>query len=625
MPRQLGSRIVPAPVRKLFGGGKRSSRKGEVDDEPIEVDARLDRRGKRRGQRVRGIARRAQLSQIHLVNRTTGQRRVLHIGQVTGQDRAEIRLPATEKSTVLIEFLQADSQQHRQPLVLTYVSGSSEVTVNGVSVKERAPLGNNAIIGIDAVEYEVELFSFNQLPAVTRVDAAWTTNVGPFRDVNQDAIGLYQHRKAYMFVVSDGVGGGYAGDEVSEFSVQYLLAVFKKNIPYTLEWQDVFQTAFEYINAEVRNFVSTAPGPAGCTLTALFIRDWVATVAHAGDSRLYLLRGAQMRLLTIDHNRNVPVEESPPDGSPPRTRSVLDKAIGKSDTIEPDIFTFALLPRDRLLLVTDGVSNYVSDDEIYQMLATRRIDQVPQALIDLTNARENRDNASAVLLEVLDRAYEQDDWLATPDERVYVGGPDYPLTLEKPREMVTQHPSILQRGCVWLVAAVLILGVVWGGVQVWRLAGRVVESVSQSIEESSAASENSAGGIQLMPVTVAPGQLIPSLTPLSDGSTAAESGSPTGLLGVFQNALSPSSDGAVSTEEPASIPSIATPAQIIPSLTAIPATADGAATTEAATEDAPILITITPVQIIPSLPAVPPTEAESSSAIRPTSTLRASQ
>ena len=62
------------------------------------------------------------------------------------------------------------------------------------------------------------------------------------RDDNQDAIGLYQHQDGYMFTIADGVGGGYAGDIVSEYAVKYLLKTFQKNIDYRLSWIDIHPT-----------------------------------------------------------------------------------------------------------------------------------------------------------------------------------------------------------------------------------------------------------------------------------------------------------------------------------------------------------------------------------------------
>lgn len=478
IPGSLGNQMVPAELR----GWGRKGRSGKdqtaaVLDVP-EADPRLQRRGRRRGRRMKAPARRAAVSQIHLINQANGERSVLHIGQETGHTSAEISLPSAGITPLLLEFSQGEAQPHEETAQLTYVYGKSNVLVNGVPVNKHAMVKDGSTITVDDITYRVELFSFRQLPLITRVDAAWATNVGPIRDVNQDAIGIYQHRRAYLFAVADGVGGGYAGDKVSEFAVQYLLTVFKKNIPYNLPWREVFQKAYEYINAEVRHFVSAAPSPAGCTLTAVVIREWMAHIAHVGDSRVYLMRGTQFRLLTTDHNRTVAVEANGSSKLPARTRTILDKAIGKTDLIEPDIFSIPLQPGDRLLLITDGISHNVSDEDIYQLLALRRVDEVPDLLIEMTNSHENHDNASVILVHVLESVYERDDWAAVSDERVYVGGASYPLFLEKPREMTTRHPSALQYGCVLIFALLLLAGCLWSGVQLWQGAQRMAANLT---------------------------------------------------------------------------------------------------------------------------------------------------
>lgn len=494
MPRVIGNQLLPPQLRP--SGGKQRSATGKPVALP-EVDARLERRGKRRGHRVRTPASRAELSQIHLTYTATGERHVLHVGRSTGQGSVQLRVDTGAAQPVLLEFAQ-ENQTRGTTAMLTYLAGASNVMVDAVPVDRRAVVKDGSIITVGSAEYTVELFSFRNLPLMTRVDAAWATNVGPIRDVNQDAIGIYQHRRAYLFAIADGVGGGYAGDEVSAFAVQYLLMVFKKNIPYELAWHDIFTKAYEHINAEVRTFALAAPSPAGCTLTAVVIKEWTAYVAHVGDSRLYLLRGARFARLTTDHNRNVPVESSEPGNAPVRTRSVLERAIGKTDTIEPELQSIPIQPGDKLLLVTDGVNNQLADHEIEEIVATRRLDEIPDLLVEKANQRGNFDNASAIVIQVLDSVYARDDWKALPDERVFVGGANYPLNLERPREMITQHPSVIGMGCVAVVGVLLLLGLCWGSLQLWQGAQQWLASA-----DAAASTEQ--------PTAV----VIPSLTPLS--------------------------------------------------------------------------------------------------------------
>lgn len=467
VPQTWGRQIFP---RGLFGRRRKSDQRADVGDIP-EADQRMRDYGKRRGQRVRkakGAPRRAALAQIHLINRQTGARSVIHLESATGQEAASIRINFEERPPVLLRFTLTDEKVYGSPVLLTYVAGSSVVEVDGAPVDQRAAVKDGTIIRVDELTYELDWVSFGFLPAVTRVNAAWATNVGPLKDINQDAIGVYQHPDAYMFSVADGVSGAYAGEEVSEFAVKYLLAVFKRNVKYpNLSWLEVYRQAYEYINAEVRAFVSAAPGPAGCTLTSIYLRDWIAYVAHVGDSQLFLMRGAGFRKLTQDHNKLVVVDDASTEDLEARRRNILQKAIGKTAHIEPDIFTISLQPRDKLVLLTDGVTRNVSHEEIYQLLSTRRIDEIPELLIELTNTRRNTDNASVIAIDVLERAFEHDDWVARPEDRVWVGGLNYPLYLERPQEIETRYP-LAQVGCLVVLAIGIIVGIVYGVSQLWQ-------------------------------------------------------------------------------------------------------------------------------------------------------------
>jgi protein phosphatase len=331
-------------------------------------------------------------------------------------------------------------------------------------VTRDAPIHNNSVIVADGQEYVCNLFAWDRTPVVTRVDAGWATTIGPVRDHNEDALGIYQHPNAYMFVVADGVGGGRDGDRFSEFAVQYLLAVFNKNIVYNLNWHDIFAKAFRYINTEVRNFLGRSAFPGGTTLTALVIKGWDARCPRRGYTAV-LWHKDTLTQLTIDHcGRWRCCGHAPCGGSrSPLPREVLEKAIGKTDRIEPDLFTVRLQPGDKLLLCTDGVMNNVSLEEIVWLLRSVHISQVPDGLIRLALERNTSDNASAIAIDVLREPFIYDTWEAKPDERMYVGyDPLWSLRLRKPQDPQTEHPEVARAGCS--IATVALAGLMLYGI-----------------------------------------------------------------------------------------------------------------------------------------------------------------
>lgn len=405
------------------------------------------------------VAKQAQYSQIHLVAMDKSERVVLHIGTIIGRSEAEIVLNHTTPPTVL-RFTQSDPEQYGAPMRLTYVAGKAALQVDGAKVEADAPIREGSHITVDKREYTCQLYAWDKTPIVTRVDAGWSTNVGPKREQNQDAIGLYQHEKAYLFVIADGVGGGEYGDLVSTFAVQYMLATFHKNVAYNLNWADVLKKAFQYINAEVRSFAQHSINAEGTTLTAVVVSGFQAYVAHVGDSRLYHWHGDFLRLVTTDHVRHQPADQNTRalnEGEVVQMRDVLSKAIGKADVLQFDAFTLPLQPGDKLLLCTDGITRAVEINDISQLVASRRAPWLAEQLVAKAIEAETEDNVSAIAIDVLTDPYVDDTWQAVGSDRVYVGySRIWSLKLKAKQGTYTAHP-IYKRGGCWATLVVILL------------------------------------------------------------------------------------------------------------------------------------------------------------------------
>ena len=466
----FGNSIIPESWRKRLGLNIPKKRKGK-DGELVDADfGELDLKKARRlsgGRRMNPLQKQAQFSQIHLIAEQTGQRQIAHIGQKIDRSWTEMFVPVDEDTTVRLSYSIVDKSVYGSNVVATYESGIVDIFIDGEQLTKdiNLPLKHGSIVTIDESRFTVDMFAYELLPMQTRVDCAWVTNVGPVRDDNQDSIGLYQHNDGYMFAIADGVGGGYAGDIVSEYAVKYLLKTFQKNINLRLSWIDILIKAFRHTNAEVRKFVERSPYPAGTTLTTVVIREWTAYIAHVGDSRVYHLRNTSFKQLTEDHREQHPVErtakyEHIPDEFLP-IRDVLVKAIGKRDDIDPQIITTAVQPGDKLLMITDGITHQVSDLELYNILITETIDDAPDTMVKLANERENTDNASVILINVMEQAYEQDIWKGVSSDRVFIGGKNWRLDLTRPHEMTTDYVVPNQVGCIWSIILLFICAMFW--------------------------------------------------------------------------------------------------------------------------------------------------------------------
>ena len=241
------------------------------------------------------------------------------------------------------------------------------------------------------------------------------TDAGLVRSNNQDAYCIDPEGR--FFIVADGMGGHAGGQEASSIAVetikQYLQDQWESShaSPWLLE-----QAVFEANRAILRD-QDTHPERAdmGTTVVILIFRPspkdnsqglenlpepWCA---HVGDSRLYRLRGATLEQITEDHtwvNRALRLGNITPDQC--RThpwRHVLSLCLGRRDLQQVDVKTIDVLPGDRLLMCSDGLTEEVPDDIIAQNLKKMRAsDMVVNSLISIAKERGGRDNITIVAI-----------------------------------------------------------------------------------------------------------------------------------------------------------------------------------------------------------------------------------
>ncbi len=210
----------------------------------------------------------------------------------------------------------------------------------------------------------------------------------------------------FLFVVADGMGGHAGGDVASALTVkrlQQLDAPFQS----ATEAAHAFREELVAINTMLSETVTEHPELAGMGTTVtgvLTVADELA-VAHIGDSRMYVLRGGELSQITADHtfvqrlvdSGRITEEEAK---THPR-RSVLMRVLGDVDS-SPDIDSLILrtVPGDVWLLCSDGLSSYVSDEEMFEILTNRSsLDGAVDKLIEKSLVHGAPDNVTVVLLE----------------------------------------------------------------------------------------------------------------------------------------------------------------------------------------------------------------------------------
>jgi len=241
-----------------------------------------------------------------------------------------------------------------------------------------------------------------------RVTGAAATDIGLVREGNEDS---YLTEEP-LFAVADGMGGHRGGEVASHLAVETLEKMFKEgagDLPDQV--QEANRVVFE------RSVLDRKVAGMGTTLTAALVEGDRVRLAHVGDSRAYLLRDGELRLLTEDHtlvHRMVSEGEiSKEEAETHPQRSVLTRALGVDAVVDVDDDTFLVRPGDRLLLCTDGLTSMVPEDQIGEVLRTVRDPQeAAERLVRMANEAGGMDNTTVVILDFSD---DDDDAAAGPD------------------------------------------------------------------------------------------------------------------------------------------------------------------------------------------------------------------
>lgn len=232
------------------------------------------------------------------------------------------------------------------------------------------------------------------------------TDIGRKREVNQDYVFVSDQPVGNipnLLIVADGMGGHNAGDYASKFVVQ----VLKKELEKSREdgpramLKKAIASANHQLIAESKTDAKLEG--MGTTLVAATVIEHTLYFANVGDSRLYLLND-EIRQLSKDHSLvqemvrlgglNAEEAKHHPD------KNIMSRAIGVKEDIEIDFFEYRLKKGDIILMCTDGLSNMVEDEEIFQIVrSSRDVVEAVEQLIERANSNGGKDNIGVIVAE----------------------------------------------------------------------------------------------------------------------------------------------------------------------------------------------------------------------------------
>lgn len=237
-----------------------------------------------------------------------------------------------------------------------------------------------------------------------------TSDKGMVREMNQDYYYISKPYNEYsLYILADGMGGYVGGEIASSLAVNSAEEYISKNIKNieiinrdTL--QRLIKDAMEYANKIVyeKSKTDINLSEMGTTLEVCLIYNNKVYIGHIGDSRVYRIRKNIIRKLTTDHSY---VEKLVRDGTITKEeachhpkKNMLIKALGCEEYIEPDILVKGFLKEDILLMCSDGLTNLLTDKEIYEVI-TNNMGNADKLLIQKANIKGGYDNITAVVIE----------------------------------------------------------------------------------------------------------------------------------------------------------------------------------------------------------------------------------
>ncbi|HEY6229915.1 MAG TPA: Stp1/IreP family PP2C-type Ser/Thr phosphatase [Pyrinomonadaceae bacterium] len=254
--------------------------------------------------------------------------------------------------------------------------------------------------------------------AAWEVCATIRTDPGCVREVNEDASRFISPndaellaKKGALLIVADGMGGHSAGEVASSLAVETISRAYFEHGGSPLE---NLRAAFTEANSRIYEAASADEKleGMGTTCTALVLQNDTALAAHVGDSRLYLIRNADIYLMTEDHSAvNEMVKLgiiSQQQARHHEDKNVILRALGTSPQVEITTWEkpLAVSLQDKFLLCSDGLTDLVEDEEIKSLVLLAADNFAAcESLIDLAKKRGGYDNITVAILTVVSAGY----------------------------------------------------------------------------------------------------------------------------------------------------------------------------------------------------------------------------
>lgn len=234
------------------------------------------------------------------------------------------------------------------------------------------------------------------------------TDIGLVRSSNQDSYAAGEMPGGVAWaIVCDGMGGANGGNIASATAVKMISEIISTTYREGMSSNSIrtmLQSAIYSANVSIYDMSKQVENLSGMgtTVVAAVVSAGRVHVAHAGDSRAYLLGNGELMQITRDHSI---VQSMMEDGrltesqakTHPR-KNIITRALGVEESIEIDYNELELDNGRQLLICTDGLTNFVENDAILSIAAHNEFYDYPEKLIEAALANGGGDNVTVVVI-----------------------------------------------------------------------------------------------------------------------------------------------------------------------------------------------------------------------------------
>lgn len=255
-----------------------------------------------------------------------------------------------------------------------------------------------------------ELELTQTMPVFGKIQYGSCTEKG-IREENQDSILIFDDKILYSFVVADGAGGHDFGKKASNMTVSAIENELKNNNEYSIDYLYLLmQKKYQQINEFVYNHGKSINSKLVTTLSMVNIIDDEMIISNVGDTNIFRIRDGELTLLSEPHSLafekyakgEITYEEY--ENHP--QKHVLTRAIGGSATIKPYFSKDVLKDKDIIILCTDGVYNFVSEEVLVDLFTqdtsftNDRLSDLCRQCVDLALKNGGNDNLSIIAIAI---------------------------------------------------------------------------------------------------------------------------------------------------------------------------------------------------------------------------------